>query len=247
MSFVGRYVVELSGHPRPSRVRAPCTVGVLPGPTRVSASRMSVSKSQPLCVLVGDVMSCVLCARVRGRVSRSCATENTYTPSRLEALFKSQSSPFSSSCIVRSNISARVPKPFNLFDTFFLVVGSVAIHLGYLNANLFLSRKVDQLRMLSRLSLDFTATGNALYFHVIGVVSISIIDCKRCTILQSYSFSVISFVPFVPSVPLVPSRIHSKFSEVCACSFRFVILFEISSTFSCLLSAVSQSVLFTQR
>ena len=84
----------------------------------------------------------------------------------------SQSSPFSSSCIVRSNISAGVPKPFNLFDTFFLVVGSVAIHLGYLNASLFLSRKVDQLRMLSRLSLDFTATGNTPYFHVIGVVSI---------------------------------------------------------------------------
>ena len=47
-----------------------------------------VTKSQPLCVLVGVVTSCVLCARVRGRVSRSCATENTYTPPRLEALFK---------------------------------------------------------------------------------------------------------------------------------------------------------------
>ena len=31
--------------------------------------------------------------------------------------------------------------------------------LFYVNANLFLSRKIDQLRMLSRLSLDFTATG----------------------------------------------------------------------------------------
>ena len=34
--------------------------------------------SQPFCVLVGVVTSCVLCARVRGHVPRSCATENTY-------------------------------------------------------------------------------------------------------------------------------------------------------------------------
>ena len=64
------------------------------------------------------------------------------------------------------------PKPFNLFDTFFLVVGSVAIHLVYVNANLFLSLKNDQLRMLSRLSLDFTATGYTLYFMSVGIVSI---------------------------------------------------------------------------
>ena len=64
---------------------------------------------------------------------------------------------------------------------------------------------------------------------------------------HSQSFvSVILFVPFVPSVPLVPSRIRSKFSEVCGCSFRFVILLKISSKCSYLLSAVSQSVLFTQ-
>ena len=49
----------------------------------------SVAKRIPwLCVLIGVVTSCVLCARVRGRASRSCATENTYTPARLEALFK---------------------------------------------------------------------------------------------------------------------------------------------------------------
>ena len=47
-----------------------------------------VTKSQPLCVLVGIVTSCVLCARFRDRVSSSCATGNTYTPTRLEALFK---------------------------------------------------------------------------------------------------------------------------------------------------------------
>ena len=38
----------------------------------------SVAKRQPFFVLLGNVTSCVLCARVRGRVSRSCATENTY-------------------------------------------------------------------------------------------------------------------------------------------------------------------------
>ena len=49
----------------------------------------SGAKRQPtLCVLVGVVTSCVPCARVRGHVPRSCATENTYTPARLEALFK---------------------------------------------------------------------------------------------------------------------------------------------------------------
>ena len=45
-----------------------------------------VTKSQPLCVLVGVVTSCVLCARVRCRVSRSCATENTYRHLNSEVL-----------------------------------------------------------------------------------------------------------------------------------------------------------------
>ena len=44
-----------------------------------------MTKSQPLCVLVGVVTSCVLCARVRGRVSRSCATENTYSKRGIDA------------------------------------------------------------------------------------------------------------------------------------------------------------------
>ena len=89
VSFVGRYVVELSGHPQPSRVRAPVyrrSCLDLRGCHRVQDDL--VTKSQPLCVLVGVVTSCVLCARVRGRDSRSCATENTFTPPRLEALFK---------------------------------------------------------------------------------------------------------------------------------------------------------------
>ena len=57
-------------------------------PRGVTESRMTLSQRSNLCVLVGVVTSCVLCACVRGRVSRSCATENTYTPPRLEALFK---------------------------------------------------------------------------------------------------------------------------------------------------------------
>ena len=131
-----------------------------------------------MCVLVGVVTSFVLCVRVRGRVSRSCATENSYTPPRLEALFKlsgrRHSQAFvsfaptslrvlgalsnSSSCSTRSSSRSRSHR-FSL-----LVVGSVAIHLVYVNTHLFLSLKIDQLRMLSRLSLDFTATGYTLYF-----------------------------------------------------------------------------------
>ena len=89
VSCVGRCVVELSGQAGPSRVRSHCTRGVLPGPTGCHRVQDDpVTKSQPLCVLVGVVTSCVPCARVRGRVSRSCATENTYTPPRLEALSK---------------------------------------------------------------------------------------------------------------------------------------------------------------
>ena len=38
----------------------------------------SVAKRQPFSIFK-VVTSCVLCARVRGHVPRSCATENTYT------------------------------------------------------------------------------------------------------------------------------------------------------------------------
>ena len=90
VSFVGRYVVELSGHPRPfprTGPRVPWVSCLDPrGCHRVQDD--PVTKGQPLCVLVGVVTSCVLCARGRGRVSRSCATENTYTPPRPEAQFK---------------------------------------------------------------------------------------------------------------------------------------------------------------
>ena len=70
---------SLSGHPRPSLLGHRCTVGVLAGTHRCATeSRVTVARHQPLCVLVGVVTSCVLCARFRVRVSRSCATENTY-------------------------------------------------------------------------------------------------------------------------------------------------------------------------
>ena len=55
----------------------------------------------------------------------------------------------------------------NLIKLFLFVVGSVAIHVVHVNANLFHSRKIDQFRMLSRLSLDITAiftTGCTLPF-----------------------------------------------------------------------------------
>ena len=44
-----------------------------------------------------------------------------------------------------------------------LAACSVAVHLVHATANLFHFEKIDQLRLLSRLSLDLTA-GNMLYF-----------------------------------------------------------------------------------
>ena len=69
------------------------TEGVLARTHRCATeSRVTLWQSaNPSCVLVGVVgivTSCVPCPRVRGRTSRSCATENTYTPARLEALCK---------------------------------------------------------------------------------------------------------------------------------------------------------------
>ena len=87
-SFVGGRLVELVvGHPRPSLFGHRCTVESLPGPTGVPLWQ----SANPCCAfvgVVGVVTSCVPCVRVRGRTSRSCATENTYTPAPLEALFK---------------------------------------------------------------------------------------------------------------------------------------------------------------
>ena len=69
-----------SGHPRPSSMEALVYRGFLCGdpPVCHRVQDASVAKREPFFVLLGVVTSCVLCARVRGRVSRSCATENTY-------------------------------------------------------------------------------------------------------------------------------------------------------------------------
>ena len=61
----------------------------------------SVAKRQPSLCVVGVVTSCVPCARAR--TSCSCATENTYTPARLEALFKLSVRQFINSCLFCSS------------------------------------------------------------------------------------------------------------------------------------------------
>ena len=169
---------SLSGHPRPSLFGHRCTVVSLLGPPECHIVQGdSVAKRQPLlCVLVGVVTSCVLCARVRGRASRSWQLRVLTLLLGWKRCSSSQSSPLSG-IRVRSNISAGFGCSVQLvvlFDTFFisfefflLVVGSVAIRLVHANTNLFLPRYSDQFRMLSRLSLDITAifpTGYTLYF-----------------------------------------------------------------------------------
>ena len=132
----------------------------------------SVAKRQPLLCVVGVVTSCVPCARVR--TSRSRATENTYTPARLEALFKLSvvtvlSHPYhytklSAGCgcsfqlVILLNISSKFSYLLYAVSQFFFV---------HANADLCLSREMDHFRMLSRQSLDFTvifATRHTLYF-----------------------------------------------------------------------------------
>ena len=61
-----------------------------------------------------------------------------------------------------------------------------------------------------------------------------LLDRKRCPSSQPSPFSIIR-------------TISTNFSAGFGCSFQLVILFEISSDFSCLLSAVSQSILFTRK
>ena len=122
----------------------------LPGPTSVPQGD-SVAKRQPFCVLVGVVTSCVLCARVRGHVSHSCATENAYTPARLEALFKPSVVAILSHSYHFHHIFCGLWVLFptrhlvrcvrhlfrDLIGFFLLVVGNVAIHLVHANVNLF--------------------------------------------------------------------------------------------------------------
>ena len=59
---------------------------------------------------------------------------------------------------------------------FLLVVCSVTIQLVHVYANLFVSRQIDQFRMLSRLSLDFTVIFATTFYSVVGSV-VSIFDC----------------------------------------------------------------------
>ena len=129
-SFFGGRLVELVvGHPRPSLFGHRCTVGVLAGTHRCATeSRVTLWQSaNPCCVfvgVVGVVTSCVPCVRVRGRTSRSCATENTYTPAPLEALFKlSVVAILSPSYHLRQIFSAGCGCSLQLvilFDTFFI-------------------------------------------------------------------------------------------------------------------------------
>ena len=77
-----------AGPPTALPVGHRCTVGVLVWTHWCATeSRMTLGQcANPCCVLFGVVTSCVPCARAR--TSRSCATENTYTPARLEVLFR---------------------------------------------------------------------------------------------------------------------------------------------------------------
>ena len=114
----------------------------------------SVAKRHSLYMLVGVVTSCVLCPRVRGRVSRSCATENAYATARLEALFKLSVVTILRHlyrslqhfcglwvlCPTRHLVRHVLHLVRDLVEIFLLVVGCVAIRLVHANANLFLPR-----------------------------------------------------------------------------------------------------------
>ena len=97
------FVEGTSGHPRPSSVEAPVYCGCPAWSHRCAPkSRMTLrqrANPQPFfgvdVGVLGGVTSCILCARI-SRVLRdvkttgriSCATENSCTPARLEALSK---------------------------------------------------------------------------------------------------------------------------------------------------------------
>ena len=123
-----------------------------------------------------------------------CATENTYIPARLTALSQalsrthSQSSPriFPNFSNVSAGVqnSEGVPRTRHLVrdlvEMLLLAVCSVEIDLVHATGNLFHFEKIDQLRMLSRLSLDLAAiftVGKHAVLHVSKVVSI--FDCRQ--------------------------------------------------------------------
>ncbi len=129
-------LVEVTSGPRPSSMEAlvyrGCPCRDPPVCHRVQDD--SVAKREPFFVLLGVVTPCVLCARVRGRVSRSCATENTYTPARLEALFKL------SIVIILSHSYHSLQNfcglgVFSPTELFLLVACNVAIHLVHAKCN----------------------------------------------------------------------------------------------------------------
>ena len=141
----GRLVEVTSGHPRPSLFgHRGCPCRDPPVCRRVQGD--SVATRQPwLCVCWSRDVVCVPCARVRGRASRSCATENTYTPARLEALVKL-------SVVAIHSPSYHFDQIFcglwvflvqDLIEMLLLAVCSVAIHLVHANTNLFLGRLIN--------------------------------------------------------------------------------------------------------
>ena len=152
----------------------------------------SVAKRQPFFVWLLVLLESRHHVFVRvPRVSRdvittgcsSCATENTHTPARLEALFKFSvatilshsyhfAPTFSCGLWVLSptrhlvkHVLHLVREPIEILAC--LLLCSVASHLVHVNANQFLSRKIDQFRMLSRLSLDITAIFSTGYTLVL--------------------------------------------------------------------------------
>ncbi len=129
-------LVEVTSGPRPSSMEALVYRGFHCGdpPVCHRVQDDSVAKREPFFVLLGVVTSCVLCARVRGRVSRSCATENTYTPARLEALFKL------SIVIILSHSHHSLQNfcglgVFSPTELFLLLACNVAIHLVHAKCN----------------------------------------------------------------------------------------------------------------
>ena len=147
--LVGRLDVELVGPPTAFPVRTPVYRGC-PAWTHRCATESRVTlwqRANPLLCVVGVVTSCVPCAPARGRTSRSCATENSYTPARLEAVVKlsvvtilSHSYPFHQILCGLWVLSPTRHLFRDLIGLFLLVVGSVAIPLIHANANLLLSR-----------------------------------------------------------------------------------------------------------
>ena len=166
MFVCGRLSWSLSGHPRPSLSKHRCTVGVLAGTHRCATeSRVTLWQSANPCFVCCWSRNVVCVPSARVRTPRSCATENTYISARLEALFKlsivtivSHSYPFkklSAGCgcsfqlVILLKISTKC-----VLASLSAVSQSILVHV---NADPFLLSSIDQCRMLSRLSLDFTA------------------------------------------------------------------------------------------